>query len=185
MSLQVPIHTDRLVIREFVDSDWQAFHEYSTQPEVLLFHKFAPACLDDTREFLNEMIASQSDSPRMRFEMAVILKSEEKVIGGCGLYLFPKQSKTAAIGYVLNHKYWGHGYATETAEALVDAAFADMGIHRIWTWCDTENARSAAVLERMGMRREGRMIKDRQQRGEWRDSYLYAILAEEWRALRK
>jgi [ribosomal protein S5]-alanine N-acetyltransferase len=180
MPITIPINTDRLIIREFTDADWSAFHEYSTQPEVLQFHKFTPQCEDDTRRFLSEIIASQSDSPRYRFEMAITLKTDGRVIGGCGLYLFPQRDHTAAIGYVLNRDFWGHGYATETAKALVHVAFTDMEMRRISTWCDTENTRSANVLERIGMRREGHFLKDRWHMGEWRDSYAYAILKEEW-----
>ncbi|MEN6372913.1 MAG: GNAT family protein [Armatimonadota bacterium] len=179
MPITMPVITGRLIIREFTPADWEAFHEYSTQPDVLQFHKFSPESELDTRRFLDEIIASQSDSPRRRFEMAVTLKTEGQVIGGCGLYLLPRHDQ-AAIGYVLNRNFWGFGYATEVAEALLRAAFTDMGIHRISTWCDTENSRSAKVLEKIGMRREGHFIKDRQHAGKWRDSYSYAILEEEW-----
>lgn len=180
MPFNMPILTSRLTIREFMPADWEAFHEYSTQPEVLDFHKFTPECEEDTRRFLEEMISSQNDSPRRRFEMAITMKDDGRVIGGCGLYVSVKQDRTGAIGYVLNRDFWKVGYATEAAHALLRVAFDEMGMHRVSTWCDVENTRSAAVLERIGMRCEGHMVKDRWHRGEWRDSYTYAILAEEW-----
>jgi RimJ/RimL family protein N-acetyltransferase len=82
---------------------------------------------------------------------------------------------------VLNRKYWGHGYMTESACAILEVAFKQLKLHRVWATCDTRNRSSYRVMERLGMRREGLFVKDAMEKGEWRDTYLYAILAEEWR----
>jgi ribosomal-protein-alanine N-acetyltransferase len=90
-------------------------------------------------------------------------------------------NRNADIGYVLNRKYWGHGYMTESACTILDVAFKQLKLHRVWATCDTRNRSSYRVMERLGMRREGLFVKDAMEKGEWRDTYLYAILAEEWR----
>ena len=55
-----------------------------------------------------------------------------------------------------------------------------MSLHRIWATCLPENPASARVLERAGMRKEGFLVKNLKIHGEWKSSFLYAILAEEW-----
>ena len=61
----------------------------------------------------------------------------------------------ADIGYVLAKPYWGRGLMTEAVRAVVDLAFTDPQIHRVWAVCDIDNTASARVLEKSGMTREG------------------------------
>jgi ribosomal-protein-alanine N-acetyltransferase len=55
-----------------------------------------------------------------------------------------------------------------------------LAVHRLLASCDTRNHGSYRVMEKLGMRREALFRKDEMLRGEWRDSYRYAILEEEW-----
>ena len=78
--------------------------------------------------------------------------------------------------------YWGRGYMTEAGRAILDVAFREIDLHRVWATCDPRNRASYRVMEKLGMRREAHFRKGVMEKGEWRDSYLYAILAEEWLA---
>ena len=69
---------------------------------------------------------------------------------------------------------------TEAARSLIDAGFTTLGLHRIWATTDPQNVRSIAVLERLGMRREGHLRAHRWCKQGWRDSALYAVLEQEW-----
>lgn len=61
-------------------------------------------------------------------------------------------------------------------------ARSDLKLHRIWATCDINNVASAGVMEKIGMQREGHFRQDMFLRGEWRDSYLYALLEDEFRS---
>ncbi len=89
------------------------------------------------------------------------------------------ENRTADMGYGLNSDFYGRGYATEAARAVLDFGFNDLGLHRIWATVDVNNDASRRVLERIGMKREGILRKDKLVRGRWRASYLYAILEDE------
>jgi len=81
------------------------------------------------------------------------------------------------MGYVLARPFWGKGYASEAARAVVDWAIAQAGIYRVWATCDVENLASARVLEKAGMQREGllrRWIRHANLGEEPRDSWCYA-----------
>jgi RimJ/RimL family protein N-acetyltransferase len=122
-----------------------------------------------------------AETPRTKYDFAVTLKDSGQLVGGCGLYLNDEQ-RQGYIGYVLHRRFWGQGYATELAGALVDFGFRILGLHRITAFCDPANAASARVIEKTGMRREGLMRQDAWVKGEWRDTLYFAILGEEWRA---
>ena len=88
----------------------------------------------------------------------------------------------ADIGYELDPKHWNHGYAIEAAHAMVDFGFSHFGLHRVWSWCVADNVGSAHVLEKLGMRLEGRLRENEYYKERWWDTLMYAILADEWEA---
>jgi ribosomal-protein-alanine N-acetyltransferase len=67
--------------------------------------------------------------------------------------------------------------------SLLEFGFAELGLHRVFATARPPNVASWRVLERIGMRREGHLVRHRWMKGTWHDSYLYAILEDEWRAL--
>jgi RimJ/RimL family protein N-acetyltransferase len=87
------------------------------------------------------------------------------------------------IGYELSPKHWGRGYATEAARAIVRFGFTELKLYRIWSWCIADNVGLARVLEKVGMRLEGRLRDKEYLKGRWWDTLLYAILEHEWREL--
>ncbi len=178
----VLLTTDRLALRELVESDWQAVHEYASDPEVCRFMIWGPNTAEQTRSFIVRMVELQQERPRASFELAVALRDDGRLIGACGIRVRPPEKRQGDIGYVLNSSYWGKGYATEAARTLLKFGFEELGLRRIIATCDTENIASARVLEKAGMRREARFREEVWLRDHWRDTYQYAILEGEWKA---
>jgi ribosomal-protein-alanine N-acetyltransferase len=119
----------------------------------------------------------------MNFTFAVVLKSENKLIGGCGVYVSNPINREALLGYVFHRGYWGRGYATETASALVEFGFNRLKLHRIFATCDPRNVTSVKVLEKVGMQKEGFLRQNYLVRGKWRDSLLFAIIENDYQTL--
>jgi RimJ/RimL family protein N-acetyltransferase len=86
----------------------------------------------------------------------------------------------ANIGYEFDPTYWNHGYATEAAHAIVDFGFQHFGVHRIWADCVADNTGSAHVLEKLGMKLEGRLREKEYFKGRYWDALIYAVLEAEW-----
>ncbi len=87
----------------------------------------------------------------------------------------------AEIGYVLNRRYWGNGYATEAARRVMEWLLADRAVWRVCATCDVDNLASARVLEKIGMTREGKLRRFviRPNLGpQPRDSFIYARVRE-------
>ena len=173
--------TERLVLREFTEGDWQAVHEYASDPEVVGYVHWGPNTEEETRDFIRRAMASYREKPRRDWQFAVILKEEDRLIGACDIHLLDRRHQEASIGYCFNQHYWGKGYATEVARRLLAFGFEELKLHRISATCDPQNKGSVRLLEKAGMRREGRLRQHKWVKGRWRDYFLYAILDHEWK----
>ena len=90
---------------------------------------------------------------------AVVRRLDGRLIGAVGLGRDPKRDNPAArmLGYWLGRPYWGLGYMTEAAQAVRAYAFEEMGIQLLSAYYFSANTRSQRVLEKLGMRYEGRL----------------------------
>ena len=178
--LELPIRTDRLILRDFHADDFDDLHAYASDPEVVRFMDWGPNTEEVSRDRLKFSEAEAATRPRTDFNLALELLAERRVVGSVGLHPDDLPNLTMSTGYCLRRDLWGRGLVSEAARALLDAGFGQLGLHRVFATCDTRNTASWRVMEKLGMRREGLLRKDREVRGEWRDTYVYAVLAEEW-----
>jgi RimJ/RimL family protein N-acetyltransferase len=176
------LETERLLLRELNHSDVNDIQEYATDPQVIKHLTFGPNTEEDTHNFIDLCIDHQKEPKRRNYELGITLPSENKLIGGCGIRVSDPGNSVANIGYCLNRKYWGNGYATEAARGLLKCGFEELKIHRIFAIVDPENVASKRVLEKIGMTYEGHLKQNVIIHGEHRDSLMYAILNHEWYA---
>ena len=180
MERWLPIQTERLRLREMRLADLADVHEYAADPLVSRFESWGPNTPEITEKVMQDWLTQQQNWPREEVNAAVELTSERRLIGVVSLRMKNDADRTANLGYAFNRQYWNQGHATEATRALLDVAFRLLNAHRVWASCDTRNIGSYRVMEKLGMRREAHLRKDVWQKGEWRDSYRYAVLEEEW-----
>ena len=172
----VMMETQRLLIRPFDPADWEDLHEYLSDEQVVRYEPYNVFTADESRM----EAVRRSNDPAF---WAVCLKDGGKLIGN--IYLAGQPFDTWELGYVFNAKYQGKGYATEAAICLLDYAFVKLGARRVTAFCNPLNTASWKLMERLGMRREGHLIRNiwfkRDEHGApvWADTYEYALLAEE------
>ena len=174
------LETFRLLMREFVESDWPAVLAYQRDPRYLRYYPWHDRTEADARAFVNRFLQWQEEEPRRLFQLALVLKSDNTLIGNCGIRRKSGNDWEADLGYELSPQHWGNGYATEAARALVDFGFRELDLSRISSWCIADNTPSARVLERLGFRQEGRLRRNEYFKGRWWDTLLYALLRDEW-----
>jgi RimJ/RimL family protein N-acetyltransferase len=90
-------------------------------------------------------------------------------------------SRQGDIGFELDPSYWGQGYASEAARAMLEFGFTEIDLHRIWARCNAENDGSVRLLEKLGMQREGRLRENEYFKGRWWDTMIFAVLESEWK----
>ena len=176
------IATRRLVLRDFTMDDASAVHHYGSDPEVVRYMPWGPNTWTDTQDFLRGRLDDQRAVPRRSFGLAATLASSGELIGASGIRVTSARLREASMGYVYRRDVWNRGYASEAAKALVAFGFEQLGLHRVYAYCDVENIASVRVLQKTGMQREGLLRRHMPIRGRWRDSYLYAVLDEDWEA---
>ncbi len=177
------IITDDLIFRPYQMSDFADVHEYGSDPHVVQYMSFGPNTVEDTRAFINGTIEAWAKEPPPRYEYAIELRRGEaagRVVGGCGMHITSYWS--AEIGYCLNRKFWGMGIGTKAAGFMIGQAFERLNVHRVIAHCAIDNIGSWRVMEKNGMRREGLIRGLLKRDDKWLDSYLYAILIDEWEA---
>jgi ribosomal-protein-alanine N-acetyltransferase len=180
--LNLPVRTPRLNLREFTAGDFGAVLAYSGDPRVTRYLFFGPRDEESTREYLEELLASQLEQPRTRFELAVEQIDGGRLVGACDLSLIERN--VADLGYMLESRVWGQGYATEIATALLEAAFLQLRADRVISTVDVNNGASIRVLEKIGMRWEAVYRRHRRAKNRWWDCHLFVMPREVWEALR-
>ncbi len=179
-----PLRTERLILRNWQESDRDLFHRINSDDRVMEFFPFrrdrtqADAVMDEMRD------AIARDGYGWT---AAEIAETGQCIGFIGLNapeIAPIAPEgTLEIGWRLAPEFWGKGYATEGARALLDHAFGPLGQPEVISFAVTGNRRSTAVVERLGMHRDA----DTFQHPEVPDTHphlqrfvLYRMSREQW-----
>jgi RimJ/RimL family protein N-acetyltransferase len=173
------LRTERLVLRPFRATDTDAFVDAWASEE------WTSMLLTRTlnRAEVADMVRRRTDLGDRRF-VGLVVEHDGEVVGDSILILQGTGLNEGEIGWTLLPQHAGHGYATEAAREMLRLAFEDYGLRRVVANLDARNDRSAALCERLGMRRESHRLRDFWSKGTWTDSLEYALLADEWRARR-
>jgi [ribosomal protein S5]-alanine N-acetyltransferase len=171
--------TDRLILRSFEESDGEPLHEVRSDPEVGRYSDFHSKTEEETRGWLSDTLAydrAHSDDPARAYNLAIVLKTEDRLIGwiGIGRPSRPSLPGELDFGYALSRRYWGRDYMTEAVQALLAFGFRMLHAQRIFAECQPPNVASARVMEKAGMRYEGRFLVNGV------EHLRYAIHASEW-----
>lgn len=179
----VIIETERLILREFVAEDWQAILAYQRDERYLRFYPQSDSSETEAQQFVKMFLQQQAEKPRRKFQLAITLQGEDRAIGTCGIRRSSENDFEADIGFELAPEHWGQGVATEAAQAIVNYGFSELKLHRISSWCIADNTASARVLEKVGLRPEGRLRDNEYFKDRWWDTLLFGMLVDDWRTV--
>ena len=174
------IETPRLLLRHFTLADLPTLLAYRNDPLVAKYQSWESMTDAEGRAFIEEMQQSQPGVAGAGFQFAIARKPSGLHIGDCFFTLLDHDPRQAEIGYSLARAHWGQGLATEALSAILAYSFRTLALHRVIAVTDCRNQASVALLERLGMRREGHFLKHVWFKGAWADEYQYAMLDEEW-----
>jgi len=184
LSPEYPIRTDRLLLRPLDPvADVDAVHAYQSREDVCRYIPYSPRSRDEVADVLGSArIRSTFETPGHVITLAVVVRETDTLIGDVILVWASEVDRRGEIGYVFHPDHHGRGYATEACRALLRFAFGEMDLHRVIARIDERNTASGAVLTRLGMRAEARLVENEWFKGQWTTEIDYAILAAEWRA---
>lgn len=146
------ITTERLLLRAPRPEDAEAvFARYASDPEVTRYVGFPRhRSVQDAQAFIQLALAEWADGNPMAY--LAFSRDDGRLVGGTGISV--ETPERASTGYVLARDSWGRGLATEMALAMVDAAFDDPRLWRLYAMCHVDHAASERVLAKAGFARE-------------------------------
>lgn len=197
----VPLRTERLLLRFVREDDAEALLRYYRREQTVRYLINAPWDLGFARSQARHR-ADRRHITQAGFAtcLAVELADPEgggtavpgdgrpgsvggRVIGDLTLWATDETLSVGEANWVFDPDVGGHGYATEASRALLGLAFGHYGMHRVRAQVESRNTASARLCERLGMVREGLLRQDWYLKGEWTDTLVYGLLADEWAGL--
>lgn len=172
---------ERVRLRPFEERDLEAMAAYRGDAEVCRFLPFEPQTPEDIRGRIGYLFG-RTTLQGERGGIILVIEHEGDVIGDLVLFHLDPEAGSAEIGWVLSPAASGRGLATEAVRALIDTAFEVYGLRRLVAQIDAANTRSAALAERLGLRREAHFVENAWFKGRWSDLLVYAVLDREWTA---
>lgn len=148
---RIEITTNRLLLKPLGSEYLQTVNEYATDYENTKYMCFLPNENEaETAEFLKKVDLEWKKENPEYYEFAILYNDQQ--IGAVGIYF---ENGIGELGWIINKKYWGNGFAYEAAEALVQYFRTNMGTTHFIAHCDAENAASYRVMEKLGMVKTG------------------------------
>ena len=180
------LQTGRLVLRRFAPGDAPRFAAYRSDPDIARYQSWdAPYPIERAEAFIGWLQARHPDEPGEWYQLAIADRAAPDVLlGDCGFRSRLDDPALVDIGFTLSPAAQGHGFATEAIGELLRYLFEERVKHKVCADCDTRNAGSWRLLERLGFEREGTLRESYREGPVWVDEYLYGLLARDWRGRR-
>jgi len=188
-----PLHTERLVLRPIEASDAADIYEYQRLPEVIRYLPWperdrTEGYAHTAKRAAGRVLAADGDF----FVFAATLPgtpstddpARDRVIGDFMVRVSSAKHAQLELGWVLHPDFQGRAFAREAATAVLAFTFETLNPHRVQAFLDARNGASAALCERLGMRREATILEEEYNDGEWQDTAVYGVLRREWAARR-
>lgn len=181
MKRQPTLATERLVLRPFEESDIPEVARLADDEEISKNTLLIPHPYEEVHA--KRWIAAHRREYRSGKSavFAVTLAATGVLVGSVGLTI-AREHRHAALGYWIGRQYWGRGLATEAARAVLAYGFRELDLVRIHAGHFADNPASGHVMEKLGMKEEGRQRRHIFRWGEYRDMVLFGIMKEEWQA---
>lgn len=173
------ILTDRLRLRCLQPDDTEAIFAYRSDPRVLQYQSWEPKSLEEVQSFIISMLAREFNTPGW-YQIGIASHGDGALIGDCGIHILETDQRIAEIGITIAPAFQSIGYAQEALNAILDLLFVRLSKHRVFASVDPCNLPSMALMERIGLRKEGHFVQSFWSKDRWADDVVFAMLNSEW-----
>jgi RimJ/RimL family protein N-acetyltransferase len=174
MSGAVYLASDDVTLRTIEEGDLPFLRDTINDPAVRRYlGSRGPYNLAQEEAFFENVVSADDD-------LNLLVCAGGEPAGTIGLHPLNPVEGSSEIGIFLSEEYWGRGLGTEASHLVTDYAFRERAHHRVTARVIEGNAASRALWETLGFRQEATMRDAAFRDGEYVDTYLYAVLREEW-----
>jgi RimJ/RimL family protein N-acetyltransferase len=180
-----PIETERLRLRPFTRGDVDAVFAYRSLEDVARYQFDHPLSREECALAVQQRVAqTRLEGEGDQLVLAVETRDADVLVGEVSLIWRSEEARQGELGWILHPNYQGRGYAREAVAAVLELAFHQADLHRVYARCDGRNEPSWRLMERLGMRREAHFHEHAIFKGGWDDEMYYALLRREGLALK-
>lgn len=186
----MPLMTDRPIrglrgehvyLRPLEPEDAELVHRWYEDTRIQTLMGDPPMSLARRRARYERAVTQDGDDV---FRFVICLLADDRPIGRTDLFELDRQNGSCAFGITIGEPdLWGQGLGTDAVNALVDFAFGQLRMERVWLDTDEHNTRAQAAYAKAGFTVEGRFRRAWYQDGRWTDDLRMALLRDEWAAL--
>ncbi len=170
------LDTPRLILRALRMDDLDDLYRYASDPAIDQHTPWAHyQSVEEARQDLARYVMQYTAEDMGVW--GIERRADGRLIGICNFSYWYPPDRRAEIGYTIARDAWGHGLATEAAQALISFGFQHMNLARIEAICTPDNRASERVLQKVGMQFEGLLRSYQIWRGKPQDLKMYAIIS--------
>ena len=178
------IETERLIIRDNLKTDLNDLYELTTDARAMRFMKSTKITTrKEAKKNLRFSIRESRKNDRIKYYFAITDKVTNEYIGAIGYVVHTKNENTGKVvelGYFIKEKFWNKGYVTEAGQSVMRYAFEENNVVKIEASCLEENRASERIMIKLGLKKEGLLLKHQLHEGQLKNRLLYGIIKEEW-----
>lgn len=169
------LQTDRLVLRPFTPADEADVQQLAGDARIARGTDAVPHPypLEAARDWIANHPGFFASLKEIVY--AITRKDSGELVGAISLLNISRRDSRAELGFWVGAPHWSSGYCTEAARALIEHGHAAHGLSKIVGRCLAWNTASARVMQKLGMAREGRLVKHVYRDGRYEDQLLFAI----------
>ena len=175
----VTLESERLILRKFTieDAD-EMFMNWTSDSEVAKYMRWnAHKTVDETKEILRNRVERYNNLNT--YHWAIVLKGNDMLVGNIAMMISNENDMCGEVAYCIKRQHWGKGIITESLTMVLDFGFKEVNFNRIEAYHVIANPGSGKVMQKAGMKYEGRMRQKYRSHVGFEDCDLYAILRED------
>ena len=174
---------NKVILRPVEETDLPLFQKWMNDYEVTQYlRQIFPVSMEDQKDWLQRNLKQSND----KVTLALVDRKTKKLIGSMGLHSIDYIAGTAITGSVIgDKKYWGKGYGTEAKMMLLEFAFNELNLRKIYSYVIAYNERSLAYAKTCGYVEEARIPDHYSKGGKFWDQIILAVYRTSWEKLWK
>jgi len=169
------LNTERLKLKKFVEKDVEFNVEHAMNPEIMRYIK-DPQTIEETRKITLQIAQDWTGSEGDWVLFAITLENTGEYIGMVCFRYESIENDTTEIGWRLGLEHYGKGYATESAQALLNFIKKEIKPHKVMAYCVAENSASFNIMKKLGMQQEGCLRQFSKLGEKWFDEAVYGLI---------
>lgn len=182
MTTDLTLKTERLILRPFERSDLEDVLSYYSLPEVQRYLDWKARDKSEAKAAFEAMRKQKRlTRPGEILTLGMVRKTDGAVMGHVSLRWTDATAGQGEIRFAVAPAYRRHGYCREAVSAVMDLAFGEFRLHRVFAITAGDNEASARLLKSLGMRLEAHYREHALFQGEWDEELHFAILSREWK----